>query len=271
MGVDVFFCLSGFIMYWTSWDSFGSAGAWRSFLSRRLLRIYPIYWIVTIATMVVCLFPASHLTIRDHSLGYLVKSFLLLPQDGPPLVTQGWTLVHEVRFYLVFGLLLLGSRRLALWLVAAWGVGSLATLVVSYVHPSLLDAGIASRALNFFFHPSSVEFILGIGAAYVVRHWATPRWLDCVVLLAAAIATAAAMICYPELHASTKYAAITLFAILSPFGSGCGPGGTTLATADADLRRRPWRRVVLHLSDPQPRRGSDRLELHSVRQLAGRF
>ena len=230
MGVDVFFCLSGFIMYYTSWNSFGLPGAWLGFLGRRLLRIYPIYWIVTIATLVACLIPASHLMLRDRSLGYLVNSFLLLPQNGSPVITQGWTLVHEVRFYLVFGLLLVGSRRLAFWLLLAWGVGSLTTLAVSFLDPSLLDAGIVSRAANFFFHPNSVEFILGVGAAYVIRRWATPRWFDCIVFPTAAIVTAAVMVWFPELLTSAKYSAFILFVIPS-----------FLLVLGAALAERRWR------------------------------
>ena len=49
------------------------------------------------------------------------KAFLLIPQKPTPLVAQGWTLVHELYFYLIFALLL---RVRQSWVPAAlltWG------------------------------------------------------------------------------------------------------------------------------------------------------
>ena len=51
IGLDIFFVLSGFIMYWTSRDEFGVSGRGRPFLLRRALRIYPVYWVVTGLTL----------------------------------------------------------------------------------------------------------------------------------------------------------------------------------------------------------------------------
>jgi hypothetical protein len=41
IGFDVFFCISGFIMYYKSGDQFAAPGAWRTFLARGFLRVYP--------------------------------------------------------------------------------------------------------------------------------------------------------------------------------------------------------------------------------------
>jgi exopolysaccharide production protein ExoZ len=49
-GVDIFFVISGFIMVYTSVDLFGRPGAWRIFLTRRLTRIVPLYWLLTTAS-----------------------------------------------------------------------------------------------------------------------------------------------------------------------------------------------------------------------------
>ena len=46
-GVDLFFVTSGFIMVHASRDLFGAPGAARAFLTRRLVRIAPLYWLVT--------------------------------------------------------------------------------------------------------------------------------------------------------------------------------------------------------------------------------
>ena len=46
-GVDLFFVLSGFIMVHASARLFGREGARAEFLRRRLVRIVPLYWLVT--------------------------------------------------------------------------------------------------------------------------------------------------------------------------------------------------------------------------------
>ena len=48
-GVHVFFVISGFVMVYTTFRSGLTAGA---FLSRRLIRIYPIYWLVAACYLV---------------------------------------------------------------------------------------------------------------------------------------------------------------------------------------------------------------------------
>ena len=216
IGVDVFFCLSGFIMYYTSRADFGAAGAWRSFLVRRLLRIYPIYWAIAAATLAVGAWPGSHLNIWPRmSAGWLVKSLLLLPQTAPPLIQQAWTLVHEVRFYAVFGLLLLLPRRIALAALSAWGLASLGVLVTSYVAQSRLDSGLPARALTYLCHPASLEFVAGAWAAVIVSHRPTSRRFDSAILASGLIATASAMYWYVDAAPDTKYAAVTLFAVPS--------------------------------------------------------
>ena len=47
--VDLFFVISGFIMVYTAGKLFGQPGAAVQFLSRRLLRIVPLYWALTAA------------------------------------------------------------------------------------------------------------------------------------------------------------------------------------------------------------------------------
>ena len=46
-GVDIFFVISGFIMYYTSSNAFGQPGGAMSFMIRRLIRIVPLYWLFT--------------------------------------------------------------------------------------------------------------------------------------------------------------------------------------------------------------------------------
>ena len=51
VGVYVSFVISGFIMVYISWESFGRRAAPADFLWRRLGRIVPLYWLATLTAM----------------------------------------------------------------------------------------------------------------------------------------------------------------------------------------------------------------------------
>src|SRR5690242_21024508 len=45
-GVDLFFVLSGFVIYYVHRADIGRAQSFRRYMLRRLVRIYPTYWVV---------------------------------------------------------------------------------------------------------------------------------------------------------------------------------------------------------------------------------
>ena len=101
-GVAVFFVISGFIMtHITRQDA-------SSFLTHRLIRIVPLYWLCTIAIAV----------LAHADVAAVAKSLLFIPywninHDPQPLLGVGWTLNMEMFFYGLFALALLASRRWA--------------------------------------------------------------------------------------------------------------------------------------------------------------
>lgn len=116
-GVDLFFVLSGFII------AHSSARDPRRFLARRLIRIVPAYWIVTVMA---AMFTLQSMDLGD-AFGWLVQSLFHLPGPGgrPVLIFVAWTLVYELAFYLLYWLALRFGPRpapvvgLALLLVLA--------------------------------------------------------------------------------------------------------------------------------------------------------
>ncbi len=101
-GIHIFFLVSGFIMI-NSATGFGEPGAWRQFLKRRLVRIVPLYWLVTAACVAIALAAPGTLPIATGKLAYILKSFLFVPvlrADGDlrPLIGQGWTLDYDMFF-----------------------------------------------------------------------------------------------------------------------------------------------------------------------------
>jgi exopolysaccharide production protein ExoZ len=116
-GVDIFFVISGFIMFYVTRNS---TGDWResvSFLKKRFVRIVPLYWFFTIVTIILTVFFAEFKNNNDASLYYVIKSFLFIPaerlSDGnvTPVFGLGWTLNYEMFFYVLFAFILTLKRN----------------------------------------------------------------------------------------------------------------------------------------------------------------
>ena len=96
-GIDIFFVISGFILT-SSIQSAQAKGPLRlgEFVSRRAIRIYPMYWLVA-------LLGAVHAISKHQTFGakYLPGLFLAPLNVGiyPNTVNGAWTLVFEVFFY----------------------------------------------------------------------------------------------------------------------------------------------------------------------------
>ncbi|GGD97238.1 acyltransferase [Aureimonas endophytica] len=117
-GVDIFFVISGFIMLYVHAGDFGKAGAVGEFLRRRVLRIAPIYWLLT--SLGVALLVAGP-DLFGHprgglDLAWIAGSYLFLPLPSPegpisPVLGVGWTLNYEFFFYGLFAVALLMPRK----------------------------------------------------------------------------------------------------------------------------------------------------------------
>ncbi len=151
-GVDIFFVISGFIM-WITTD--GKPIGPRKFMFRRLARIVPLYWIATTVTFAAIMLRPQFFFDTDSSLGNLIGSLFFVPviKDDAlhPVVEQGWTLSYEMFFYLIFSVsLLLPELRRFSFLMAA--------LVIAVLAHYLLPFGYVS----VFTQPVILEFATGI-------------------------------------------------------------------------------------------------------------
>lgn len=134
-GVDIFFVISGFIMYYVTFGRPTGWGEAKSFLLKRLIRVGPMYWIFTTLFVIPVLFAPSLLNRSGISLPYTIASYLFFPWQRPayevpsvsPIFGLGWTLNYEVTFYLVFAVLIaFGVRRKLLWSAIVFGLLALA-------------------------------------------------------------------------------------------------------------------------------------------------
>jgi peptidoglycan/LPS O-acetylase OafA/YrhL len=154
-GVDVFFAISGFVMVSIARGQFRQSGAIPRFLYHRVTRIYPAYWFYSL--IMLAIFLAQQAGGTAARTVNLAASFLLLPQPELPLLVVGWTLVHEVYFYLMFALFLLFPERRLPWLLAAWGALAVAGRG--------LAGSLANPWMQVATNPLTLEFIGGAFAA----------------------------------------------------------------------------------------------------------
>lgn len=153
-GVDLFFVLSGFIMFATFRISPGGRlMGTRNFLIRRFFRIFPIYWI-TLAALVGAGAALAMPALEGTGYNVLANIFLLPRDDLTTYVpVVAWTLTHELMFYLVFSTAYL-SRWLCGSLLLAWAM----VAIYSYFHMPPPGWQMQTSLLNCY-------FLVGIGAA----------------------------------------------------------------------------------------------------------
>jgi exopolysaccharide production protein ExoZ len=185
-GVDMFFVISGFVMVWVTRAYQGNSAALPRFWLARFLRIYPLWWLVLSMVVAVWMIKpewvyASHLTDPD-----IMRSYLLFPAKELPLHAVGWTLIHEVWFYLVFGLLLMAPSWLLPFMLLIWA-GLVGAMALFFPSPS-------DPLLALIRHPLTLEFILGavVGLLAKKGQFPNPRLmlqLGCFAVVLASLST----------------------------------------------------------------------------------
>ena len=152
-GVDVFFVLSGFVVYQSA-DRYPLN--WRAFLMRRGLRIYLGYWPVLALMVLTALFTHEW---PDGST--LWRSVLLLePDHRANWVPTAWSLTFELYFYVWIALICVAPPR---WRLSAL-LGAMATLLAwnlgwLLLAPEAVRAG--QQPLSFLFAGFGLEFLTG--------------------------------------------------------------------------------------------------------------
>ncbi len=123
-GVDIFFVISGYIMWTTTATSpRGPVSFWLA----RIMRIVPIYWLYTTLFIAAAIVLGSRALFTPAGLDplFILKSYLFIPATHPyipdnvPVYSLGWTLNYEMFFYFVFGLCLMVPKPSARFCVFA--------------------------------------------------------------------------------------------------------------------------------------------------------
>lgn len=155
VGVDLFFVISGFIMVVSTHGRPVSAG---EFIRRRLIRVAPMYWLLTLLMVGIWSVAPGVFKTLQVSPDTLLKSLFFIPHFSSsfpdqvwPLLVPGWTLNFEMFFYGLFALSLLAPAPvrvplLTLTLLGLVGMGLLAgpfsaAWALTYTSPRLLEFG----------------------------------------------------------------------------------------------------------------------------------
>jgi exopolysaccharide production protein ExoZ len=150
-GVDMFFVLSGFIIYFIHATDVGQPASVKRYLSRRFTRLVPIYWVALGATVV--------LSAKSHAIPSLMSvlwSATLLPSVQEPVLATAWTLQHEFMFYAAF-CVLITNRVIGLLVMCCW-LAWIAAVAIGV--PDFVGLGSTFNLL----------FFIGMGTAYLMLH-----------------------------------------------------------------------------------------------------
>jgi len=174
-GVDIFFIISGVVMYVSS-----RVEAPAVFVGLRLIRVAPLYWILTLcAASLLLLFGAAKpgITLVND----VILSALFIPHHSSifagtiwPVLNPGWTLYFEMFFYLIFAIglffrkpLLISLCLIPLLVVLGQLVSTDESIFHTYTHPLLM-----------YTHPLMLEFAAGIVLGWLFLNGNIPNvWL----------------------------------------------------------------------------------------------
>jgi peptidoglycan/LPS O-acetylase OafA/YrhL len=158
-GVDLFFIISGFLIYLTTKEN----DNWKNFALKRFFRIYPLYWFAFIIFLVYEFIKGK----SGFSLLFYVQNIFMLPWSGELttkslLIGVAWSTVYEVYFYAIFIILLIFRLKknhiIPLLLILLIGMKIIHSLQISILVNSSLFQFIYSVVGKTFIIP----FIVGI-------------------------------------------------------------------------------------------------------------
>ena len=157
-GVDIFFVISGFVMAISSGGLMQRANGWKIFLTRRLIRIVPLYWVATTLKLATILALPTLALDSPLELWNTIASYLFIPTFddksllAAPLLKVGWTLNYEMLFYAIFTMALFLGKSPLKFTAAIFAI---AVAINLFSTPSVAYA-------YGFLEPILMEFVMGM-------------------------------------------------------------------------------------------------------------
>ncbi|MFF3517086.1 acyltransferase family protein [Streptomyces sp. NPDC002573] len=157
LGVELFFMISGFVICMSCWGR--SVG---DFVTSRVIRLFPAYWVGVLLTAAVLYF-SPHRWGHDPSRPTVTRVLTNLTMSHAPMGVSDidpvyWTLWSELRFYVLFGVVVwfgVTYRRV----LAFCGVWGFLSLLAPQAHWPLLDIVVQSQ-FSWYFIGGMVLFLI---------------------------------------------------------------------------------------------------------------
>jgi exopolysaccharide production protein ExoZ len=182
-GVDVFFVLSGFIITYSNRQHIGKPHNILKFIKKRLIRIFPIYWIIISFFLVIqVMLPTYYETHFQMNFVNIFSTFFLLPNH---IMLNGvsWSLTNELFFYLLF------------------------LLVPAFSFNAAVNSNNLIQLLLF---PMNIEFLLGIGVVFFVDKF-PDKWIFPFLILGLSLFLVSAIYYTPLSHIFRGYGRVIMF------------------------------------------------------------
>lgn len=151
-GVDIFFVISGFVIYLSIIERPKSP---LQFVIDRLARIVPAYWFYSgVFALILIYYPWTHPSSVFETI-HFIKSLFFIPSPNPsgmnvfPTLIVGWTLNFEMAFYFVLAVSLLAGTKYLHYSVL------ILMLAINIVAPKF-------AATEFYGTTRIYEFVLGV-------------------------------------------------------------------------------------------------------------
>ncbi len=208
-GVDIFFVISGFIMWYISQNREPKP---LDFLIHRIIRVAPPYWLATLTLALFATLKPNLFPLDDPTIDHVVMSLAFVPYGmdvyGRPIISQGWTLNYEMFFYIVFAAMLL--------LPSTHRFKALAALFLTLAVVGLFTAT-RIPALYLLTSDLLLEFLVGIAIAIAFQKGRlAPIWLAvCGIVLGTLILAVNISVDLPRAFVRGIPAAVIVYCMVS--------------------------------------------------------
>lgn len=170
IGVDLFFVISGFIIYFVTDNNKSGFNASISFIFKRVIRVIPPYFIMT---MVFVYFGGYSIDNLMNSLLFLPSTTSEAPFYGYPSLVVGWSLNYEIYFYLAafIGILAFKNKK---WLFVTLGIMTIiitpAIVKGNLLLSSTFNYGIKSAYLSMITNSIIIDFVFGVLCGWITKN-----------------------------------------------------------------------------------------------------
>lgn len=166
-GVQLFFVLSGFVIYVAHrGDAEKQPDRLAVFFRKRFLRLFPALCVVISGVLLIKLIGGFGPAASPYD---ITAAYLLLPVEKEALLAVEWTLRHEVLFYGLFAVFI-WKRSLGLILLLCWGLGGGVATLFWETH----------WLIEFLLNVNHALFVLGMGVGWLYSRnitWGAPQAL----------------------------------------------------------------------------------------------